>query len=647
MKKILFSLNALTMALGVQAQGSAEAVINQGTPVATKRVIPVVANGHVSGKKVRAFGNNGVTIGTTFYDLQSNGSMSHRIINRGTGQISAVWTSSQENVAATGAFSDRGTAYNYKNGAAWGAFPTTRREPFRSGFTNILDIGGFDYITSHNVAGGGSYIYKNAGLGSSVFGSSLVTFKTALTTDTIAWPKTAVSGDNIYVLGTQSGPYDSLTTQLYFSYSPDGGVTWPKKCITMPGLTKNELWASSADGYNIDAYGSKVAVVVGSMANNLICLISNDYGNTWTGTEILSNGLLPGNPYIQRTFDPTDSSDTKASTDGSASVHISQDSSVNVMFSIGFYRIDSTTQATNILNKAAGYSYFPTLFAGARGVNTMFNWNSKAPTAISVVDSLQDCNGDAKFTFGSGYFKSGTNTKDAIYGAFSPTNMSQMASEATTESANVYCVYSAVIDGDTTEPGGVSPLAGQNFRDIFVMFSSNGGTSWSKRVNISNTPGEEDAFPSIAKLIDGKLHILWQADSEPGTVLQSGDNQDGGCQMRYIALPTSWVQTHAADADRVCQDETFIPEAIFDVDALGRAKYAVIPNPASTNLTVEGNMTGNTVTVVNAMGQVMNVKAAIIDATHAQLNVQNLASGVYFVKVTGKNVASSTRFVKQ
>jgi hypothetical protein len=69
-------------------------------------------------------------LGTTFYDLQTNASLSNRIHCYDDGTIGTVWTMGLEATS----FPDRGTGYNYFNGATWGAQPMQRIETLRTGW---------------------------------------------------------------------------------------------------------------------------------------------------------------------------------------------------------------------------------------------------------------------------------------------------------------------------------------------------------------------------------------------------------------------------------------------------------------------------------------------------------------------------------
>ncbi|HNQ83383.1 MAG TPA: hypothetical protein PKM34_07050, partial [Bacteroidales bacterium] len=68
-------------------------------------------------------------IGTTKYDLMTNSMIQNRLYLHADNTIGAVWTMG---LGTEPAFSDRGTGYNYYDGAQWGDAPTVRIEPERT-----------------------------------------------------------------------------------------------------------------------------------------------------------------------------------------------------------------------------------------------------------------------------------------------------------------------------------------------------------------------------------------------------------------------------------------------------------------------------------------------------------------------------------
>ncbi|MBP8250212.1 MAG: hypothetical protein KAX72_08925, partial [Chitinophagales bacterium] len=100
-------------------------------------------------------------VGTTTYDLQTNGGNKSRLLVHDDGTVSAMWTGS---TSGTISFTDRGMFFNSSpDGTTWGAFPTTRIEPTRTGFGDMVKVGDHEVMFSHD--GTNIYVFKNDELG--------------------------------------------------------------------------------------------------------------------------------------------------------------------------------------------------------------------------------------------------------------------------------------------------------------------------------------------------------------------------------------------------------------------------------------------------------------------------------------------------
>jgi len=73
-------------------------------------------------------------VGSSYYDLQSNGGVQNRLVKGENGSLSATWTMSQ---GSDGNTTDRGTGYNFFDGNSWGSWPTTRLESLRCGWPGL------------------------------------------------------------------------------------------------------------------------------------------------------------------------------------------------------------------------------------------------------------------------------------------------------------------------------------------------------------------------------------------------------------------------------------------------------------------------------------------------------------------------------
>ena len=71
------------------------------------------------------------------------------------------------------------------------------------------------------------------------------------------------------------------------------------------------------------------------------------------------------------------------------------------------------------------------------------------------------------------------------------------------------------------------------------------------------------------------------------------------------------------------------------------SNFSIYPNPASSTLSISSNETFETVSVYNMMG------AEVISTTGNSVNVENLASGVYILKLSNNSQSVTKRFIKK
>ena len=100
-----------------------------------------------------------------------------------------------------------------------------------------------------------------------------------------------------------------------------------------------------------------------------------------------------------------------------------------------------------------------------------------------------------------------------MYHPFGIINTPQSGIDA---NGNIYVTYEATVDADTTVTPNVTNFpAGVNYRDIFAIYSSDDGVTWSNPVNLTSTPLLEEVYPSIARQVDSNMYVLYQEDDQP------------------------------------------------------------------------------------------------------------------------------------
>ena len=74
--------------------------------------------------------------------------------------------------------------------------------------------------------------------------------------------------------------------------------------------------------------------------------------------------------------------------------------------------------------------------------------------------------------------------------------------------------------------------------------------------------------------------------------------------------------------------------------------FTILPNPANDKIKVSSNTPFNTIEVINFLGQTV-ISQTNMDSNETTLNISNLNSGIYFVRIKADNGISVQKFVKQ
>ena len=208
----------------------------------------------------------------------------------------------------------------------------------------------------------------------------------------------------------------------------------------------------------------------------------------------------------------------------------------------------------------------------------------------------------------------------------------------------------------TTEDGtnpfwfGSSQLSGQNYRDVFVIGTEDGGLNWTYPVNITRSAHFEEAFASTPEVLTGTtLPVLYQADIEPGTIMQNADVYDPTFQNVMILQSVSIddIFTEGALATAPC-GQSELPLGIKTIVSKNFDALKIWPNPASDLLHVDlpVNYSGS-----NSVCNIFDMTGRkVIEAklnSRKEINISSLTPGMYQVQVTGSNKSYTAKFVKE
>ncbi|MDF2449297.1 MAG: hypothetical protein K0R26_1801 [Bacteroidota bacterium] len=596
-------------------------IINPGLPVKAPSQI-VSAN--------KTFALTEAIIGNTYYDMQTNSSVGDRIVVNEDGTIAACWTF--EGTADGGTYASRGTGYAYFNGTAWSTPPTSRVENARVGWGNIANTrSGKELIISHNGTAEKLHRASRATKGSGAWSNS-----TSFISNVSGgnwWPRMVTSspggGDTIYSISISypvangGTAYNGLDGALLFSRSKDGGQTWDIVNQQPTGFTSANFLGFGGDAYAIAAKGSTVAIVAGDSDSDVGLVKSTDGGVTWTYKTVYQFPI-PMWDYTTMTSDWDNDAvpDTIETNDGSFGIALDNNGMAYVTY--GAYRLLNSSPS------AQGYNYFPY-------TDGLYLWNeTMAPFTNgtgNIIAGIEDLGTQGVIDFPTptaGLLAFGS------YGA-SLTSFSSMAFDANNI---MYVSYSSVVDGllaFTDDPKLV--------RHVYVMKSLDQGLSWSAPYDVvPPSPGAEyeGMYPSLAKKVDGNVHLIYQRDYFPGYSVPptSGadpdpENVDMSSDIVYVKLPVSDISNP-------------IPTSVKNENALVNT-LSLYPNPASTNATINVVLKQDAkmeIAVLNTVGQILyssNV-SGVKGSNLVDVDLTSLSAGMYFYQVKIDNTSVTKKF---
>lgn len=616
MKKILLTLFSFTIVYSAISQSNSGIIRTSNIDHALKKEKAADGSEMINGPIAPSSASRSLaetTIGTTVYDLQTNGTSQRRIVNHSDGTISAVWTMDN----GVSPYANRGAGYNYHNGTSWGAFPTNKVESTRNGWPALSSSANADneIIVSHSGTGGLT-LNQRSTKGSGLWKETIIP-TTIPTGYDVLWPRAVVGGSNdstIHVIAivrssaTPAIPYRGLTNALVYYRSQNLGNSWDIQDSILPGLDSSVFTFVAADAYSIDASGNTVAFAVYNSWGDVLVFKSANNGDTWT-PSIVSD--FPINKYaIDDGSDINNDGiiDTIESCDGSGSMMIDNLGTVHVFYGLARVLDADTTDD--------GTSYFP-------GTNGLAYWNEGfGNDSIQVITGALDLDGSGTLEV----VPSGGSLPSYQVG------MSSMPSCGVSANNTLYLVYAALAE---THSDGV-----QTYRHLYVMNSTDGGATWSDPEDY--TPDfsfaiYEAVYPSMAKHVDSNIHIIYQRDFSPGHSI-SGDLDPAVINdIVYLSI------------------DTMLAEPFVSVEELeSTLDVSVFPNPANdlVNVRILADNASNetlTVSVIDATGRTVYSLQESFNGTAAlyQMNVSNIEAGVYFVRIESQSGLITKSLVKK
>lgn len=605
-------------------------------------------------------------MGTTYYDLQTNGSMPQKIVAHEDGTISAVWTTNANTAAS------RGTGYNYFDGSTWvnPSYSTARIENVRTGWGTLTCVGNAEIVAAHNGSsalvigicpqkGTQNWTFTNL-VGPSITGIN--NDGQPATSTALLWPAIASSGNIVHLICcTESDTgmyYQGINTCLVYYRgtfnASSNTIDWESPRI-VGNLTSDEVRSMSGDAYAIAAKGNTVAILNAPSTSDVFLWKSNDNGVNFTKTVIVKS---PIELYKENT---TMVLDTPYVADGSCAVSIDDNGMVHVAFGI--------TRFFNDVLGDGSYSYYP-------GYDDMLYWNeSMQPILLGTKEAL---NSDSLEAAGYMVFHRNDLTGDggAYYiqnGDFPGYGVAAVSTpQFVLDNGTVYLIYTQILDFPF-----INTNEGAYYRGVFATKSSDNGNTWGgvswlsynkdcyyisdwswtalqdtdftiSMMTESIYNEGESVFPAVAsKIVNGKINMWWQQDYIPGSEIK--ESSVSMCQnessIYHFAIDANQVGIYN-NVDEVWQG---LWVGISNHNISGMRMY---PNPATESVNVlftAENTENGVLSVMNLMGQtVYTMNIDVNEGTNmVTVPVNQLPAGIYMVNIkTNKGISTQKLIVK-
>ena len=605
-------------------------------------------------------------MGTTYYDLQTNGAMPQKIVAHEDGTISAVWTTNANTADS------RGTGYNYFDGSTWvnPSYSTARIENVRTGWGTLTCVGNAEIVAAHNGSsalvigicpqkGTQNWTFTNL-VGPSIHGIN--NYGQEATSTALLWPAIASSGNIVHLICcTESDTgmyYQGINTCLVYYRgtfnASSNTIDWESPRI-VGNLTSDEVRSMSGDAYAIAAKGNTVAILNAPSTSDVFLWKSNDNGVNFTKTVIVKS---PIELYKENT---TMVLDTPYVADGSCAVSIDDNGMVHVAFGI--------TRFFNDVLGDGSYSYYP-------GYDDMLYWNeSMQPILSGTKESL---NSDSLEAAGYKVFHRNDLTGDggAYYiqnGDFPGYGVAAVSNpQFVLDNGTVYLIYTQILDFPF-----INTNEGAYYRGVFATKSSDNGNTWGgvswlsynkdcyyisdwswtalqdtdftiSMMTESIYNEGESVFPAVAsKIVNGKINMWWQQDYIPGSEIK--EKSVSMCQnessIYHFAIDANQVGIYN-NVDEVWQG---LWVGISNHNISGMRMY---PNPATESVNVlftAENTENGVLSVMNLMGQtVYTMNIDVNEGTNmVTVPVNQLPAGIYMVNIkTNKGISTQKLIVK-
>ena len=661
MKKILLAVSALFLVSAVFAQSERVDVRQQALSTTAQKVsLTGFEEGAVPqtlSPIMRVYDRS--FIGMTYYDLQTNGSMSNRVVAHNDGTVSAIWTTNGSTA------SSRGTGYNYYNGSSWinPSTNTTRIENVRTGWGTITCVGDAEIVASHNGSTAlviGCRPHKGTGDWTFTTLQGPEVTDGTNTSTCLLWPAITSSGNIVHLIAcTESDDgflYQGIQTCLVYyrgTYNESSNtITWESPRV-VGNVTPAEVSRFSGDSYAISAKNNVVAIATApGLTKDAFIWKSTDNGVNFTKTVF---------------FETAPAGDTAYRCDGSIAVAVGDDGLVHV--ATGTYMCYIETE------ESTSYTWWPS-------VGYMLYWNENLPV-VTYTGSQSSADPDVMQAAGHKIFERFNLDCDTSLWGISSWGVDAYPSygvgvvsfpQLLAQNGKVYLTFCQLMEYPFLDAAN-----DKYFRGVFATKSTNNGQSFGDYSWLSYNNdcyylsswelfpmGEEttlqdiaeyiiiegeSVFPAVAQnLLNGDILMTWQQDFAAGSEIKESSVSMSGTEssIYFFRMPADQIGVYN-NTNEVCQGLWVDSTAISNRNLSGMKMY---PNPAENvvNITFSAeNAEEGVVSVMNLMGQTVYTSNLEVNEGYnfITLPVKQLTSGVYMVTLqTNTGISTQKLIVK-
>ncbi|MBT3302967.1 MAG: T9SS type A sorting domain-containing protein [Bacteroidetes bacterium] len=218
-------------------------------------------------------------------------------------------------------------------------------------------------------------------------------------------------------------------------------------------------------------------------------------------------------------------------------------------------------------------------------------------------------------------------------GRYGSTALVTMPHYTIDDNGNIFLIYSAPVEE------AISLINGENFRDVYVVYSTNGGLAWSDPQNLSDNPEMEDVFCNVARKVDDYIHIVFQEDEEPGTEVQNQDFPTINYEF-YMKIPVQDILNDViGPGGGVGVEENTVS---------GATLKGIYPNPVAVETTISLDLKYTSdvqLTIYDLVGKSVfsqNFKNLSSGANYLTIQPSSLKSGAYILSIiaNGENISA-------